>query len=500
MVRPIHTPPLRRARWRPAAATLAAAFALAGCASTLQPPAVTPALTEGALEHWARADASAQLFAPDEASLAQWWRQFDDTGLDTLMQQALESNRDLRAAQATVREAQAARAATEAGARPQAGVSASASRSATRSSAGNTVQLGFSASWEPDLRGDQAAGLTAAGADLQAARADLGSTRMTLVAEVGLAYVQWRGAQARQRITQASLASLEQTLALARVKAQVGLASALDLEQARLTVEQTRASLPTLATEVAQYEHQLALLTGRTPAELQRELPAASAERPVPRAPEAIHRLAVGLPGDLLRRRPDLRSAEAAVQGAWAREEQTRRAGWPGISLSGSVGLQALTLAGLGASGAGIAALAASVDWTVFDAGLREAQVAQQSAALERSRAAYEGAVLGAVRDVEDALVALRGSRDRAASLGQAADAAAATLHWTRIRHTTGLTDFDHLLEAQRNELSALLALQTTHTDQSLNLIRVWKALGGGWTEADTTVATAQAQNPTNAP
>lgn len=475
-----------RSPLRPAALALAAAFMLTGCASTLQPPAPPPALTEGALETFSRADASAQLFAPDEARLAQWWQQFDDAGLDALMQQALEGNRDLRAAQATVREARAARAATEASGRPQAGLSAGASRNATRSSASNTWQLGFSASWEPDLSGAQAAGLTAADADLQAARADLGSTRMSLAAEVGLAYVQWRGAQARQRITEASLASLEQTLALAKVKAQVGLASALDLEQTRLAVEQTRASLPTLATEIAQVEHQLALLTGRTPAELQRSLPAAASPRLVPQAPEAIQRLAVGLPSDLLRRRPDLRSAEAAVQAAWARQEQTRRAGWPGLSLNGSVGLQALTLSGLGASGAGLAALAASIDWTVFDAGLREAQVAQQGAALERSRAAYEAAVLGAVKDVEDALAALRGSQDRATALGQAADAAATTLRWTRIRHTTGLTDFDRLLEAQRDELSALLALQTTQTDLSLNLIRTWKALGGGWTEADT--------------
>jgi NodT family efflux transporter outer membrane factor (OMF) lipoprotein len=470
------------------ALALAAALALAGCATAPQAPATPPGLSERALEHFAQADASAQLFAPDEARLAQWWRHFDDAGLDTLMQQALDGNRSLRAAQATVREAQAARAAAEAGTRPQIGTSATATRSATRSSAANNFQLGFSASWEPDFSGAQSAGVQAADADLQASQADLATTRMSLAAEVGLAYVQWRGAQARQHITQASLASLEQTLALAKVKAQVGLASALDLEQARLAVEQTRASLPSLATEVAQYEHQLALLSGRTPAELQRDLPPPAAARPVPRAPDAIKHLAVGLPSDLLRRRPDLRSAEAAVRAAWLRQEQTRRAGWPGVNLTGSVGLQALTLTGLAGTGAGLAALAAGVDWTVFDAGLRAAQVEQQGAALERSRATYEAAVLGAVKDVDDSLAALRGSRDRMVALGHAADAAAATLRWTRVRHESGLTDFDHLLEAQRNELSALLALQTTQADVSLNLIRVYKALGGGWAE-DTTAS-----------
>jgi outer membrane protein TolC len=208
--------------------------------------------------------------------------------------------------------------------------------------------------------------------------------------------------------------------------------------------------------------------------------------------------LALGLPADLLRRRPDLRAAEARVRAAWARQEQTRRAAWPGLGLSGSVGLQALTLGALGQAGAGVAALAASVDWTLFDNGLRRAQVDQAGAALDGSRLAYDAAVLAAVKDVEDGLVALRGSRDRAESLRQAADAAAATLHWTRVRHDAGLVDFATLLEAQRNELSTLLALQTTQTDLSLNLIRLFKALGGGW-DADTADA-EPSPRPTRSP
>jgi outer membrane protein, multidrug efflux system len=151
------------------------------------------------------------------------------------------------------------------------------------------------------------------------------------------------------------------------------------------------------------------------------------------------------------------------------------------VSLDGSVGLQALTLSGLGGAGAGLAMLAASVDWTLFDAGLRQAQVDQQDALLAMSHASYESAVLSAVKDVEDSLVALHGSRERATSLGRAADAAEAALQGTRARHQAGLTDFATLLEAQRDELNTRLSLQATQTDVSLNLIRVFKALGGGW-------------------
>lgn len=475
-----------RPTW-PHAALCATLSLLTACASAPQAPATEPRIAAATLSQWARVDVPPEAAAPDSEALAAWWQQFGDAGLDRLMQWALAGNLDLKSAQATLQQAQAARAATEASGGATVDTSAGASRSFSRSSgagtqASNLYKLGFSASWEPDLSGAQATGLAAADADLQAARADLGTTRMTISAELGLAYVQWRGAQARQRITAASLASLEQTLELARWKAQAGLASALDVEQARLSVEQTRASLPSLATEIAQDEHQIALLTGRSPREWLAKL-AADPITPagVPTAGPALARLGLGLPADLLRRRPDLRAAEARVHAAWARQEQTRRAGWPGLSLNGSMGLQALTLSALGQASTGVAALAASVDWTLFDNGLRQAQVDQAGAALEGSRIAYDAAVIGAVKDVEDSLVSLRGNRDRAESLRQAADAAAATLHWTRVRHDAGLTDFATLLEAQRNELGALLALQTTQTDLSLNLITLFKALGGGW-------------------
>jgi NodT family efflux transporter outer membrane factor (OMF) lipoprotein len=465
---------------------------LLGACTSLQPaPAVRPALAKQALSGWARADAAHALpTAPDDTALATWWQQFNDPGLDALMRDALAANRDLKGAQASLRQAQAARALAESALFPTLGVSAGSSRSMTRSSAGNLHKLGFSASWEPDLSGTQAAGASAAEADLDAARADLATTRMALAAELGLAYAQWRGAQARERITRDSLASLEQTLQLAQWKTQAGLASSLDVEQARLSAEQTRASLPSLATEVAQYEHQIAVLTGQTPAQW-RQGSVAPTAGDVPQADAALQQLAVGLPADLLRRRPDLRAAEAQVRAAWARKEQTRRAGFPRISLAGSVGLQAATLAALGSAGAGLATLAASVDWTLFDAGARQAQVDQQDALLELSRASYDSAVLLAVKDVEDGLAALEGSRQRAQALRQATDAASNALLLTRAQHQAGLTDFATLLEAQRNELNARLSLQSTQTDVSLTLIRVYKALGGGWSRDELTTAAA---------
>lgn len=454
---------------------------LCGCS---QIPALPPPAEPNVAPPSWREAASTQ--APEAAALAQWWRQFEDPGLDALVAQTLARNPSLRQAQATLRQARAARALAQAARWPQVGASGSASRSQADGAVGvNQFRLGLSASWDSDLSGASSAALGAAEADELAATADLDSVRASLLAELGQAYVQWRSAQARARITRESLASLEDTLALARWRTQAGLASALDVEQSVLATEQARAGLQALESEIAQDEHQLALLSGGPPAAFATPTPA-----DVPAAEPALQRLSVGLPADVLRRRPDLRSAEAALRAAWLRREQTRREGWPGLSLNGSLGLQALSLAGLGQAGAGLATLAASVNWIWLDGGQRAALVDAKDAALERSRAGADAALLAALTDVENALAALRGSRERSASLTLAADAAQASLQLTRHRHSAGLVDFATLLEAQRAELNTRLALQSARAEQSLNLIRVYQALGGGW-PADLALAPA---------
>lgn len=475
-------PPARRPPWAALASVLLASQ-LVGCA-TVAPADPAPSATGAAVAGpaWAHADGLATATAVDDALLAQWWRQFDDPALGQMVADALAAHPDLRSAQADLAQARAARALAEAARWPAVGLGASSGRTASESAGANTHRLAFSASWEPDLNGNLSAAVAAARADEDAAQADAASTRIALAAEVALAYVQWRGALAREQLTRASLTALEDTLQLTEWRTRAGLASALDLEQALLATEQTRASLPTLATEIAQYEHQIAVLRGLAPA---RGRPTrAGADNTlttVPQAPAALRSLAVGVPADLLRRRPDLRAAEARVQAAWAREVQSRRAAWPGLSLTGSLGWQAATLGALGGPGAALASLAAGVDWTVFDAGAREAQVAGRSAALAQARAAYEAGVLTALQDVEDSLVALRGSRDRADALARAEQAAAAALLAQRIRHQAGVVDTATWLNAQRDELAARLALQTTRTETSLQLIRLFKALGGGW-------------------
>ena len=168
-------------------------------------------------------DASAR--PADEPALAQWWQALGSPGLAQLMQQALEQHTDVRAAQAVLRQARAARAAAEAGSGPSVSLGASSQRNHRSGSTANTHALSASGSWSPDLNGSQGAAVEAARADERAAEADLQTTRMALAAEVGVAWVQWHADLWRRRLTEASLYSLEETLSLTRWNAQAGLAS-----------------------------------------------------------------------------------------------------------------------------------------------------------------------------------------------------------------------------------------------------------------------------------
>ncbi len=461
--------------WRRRAGALAASLMLAACASTAPPPPegaeVSPEPT------WWRSGALAT--ATPDAALSTWWAQFQDADLTWLVQTVQQHNSEVYIAQATLRQAQAARAAVEAQRWPQLGVGATASSSRSAGTTTLVRKLSASASWEPDVTGAQAAQQSAEEANVAAAVADLATTQMSLAAEMAIAYVQWRDAQARWQLTRTSAQSLADTLALTAWRAQAGLDSALALEQARLNWAQTEASLPSLAAEVATYEHQMALLTGMNGVEmLVRLRPQADLPDDVP----ALQRLSLGVPADVLRRRPDLRSAEAAVRAQWATREQTRRTGWPAVSLNGSLGWQALSWAALGTPGTGVAALAASIDWTLWDGGQRQALVTQQDALLEAAQWRYAASVRSALKDVEDALVSLRSQTERGQTLAQAARAAEAAARLSAHQRQAGLIGLADLLSAQRTALSAQLSLQTARTERLVALIGLYKALGGGWT------------------
>lgn len=262
---------------------------------------------------------------------------------------------------------------------------------------------------------------------------------------------------------------------------QAGLVTALEAEQARAAVEQTAALVPALQTGIDQASHALAVLIGRTPAALTALLAGVA---PVPQPSEE---LALRLPAETLRQRADVRSAEHQVAAAQARVSQAEAARLPSFSIGGSLGLSALTLGVLTNGASVVTTLLGSVSLPIFDGGAARAQVDAQQAAFEQAQTTYRAAVLLALKDVEDALVALRGDRLRLARLGNAADAATNAAVMARQRYTSGLVDFQTVLETQRTQLGTQDGVASARADVSSDHVRLYKALGGGW-EPDTNI------------
>jgi len=466
---------------------------VAGCASLQRPAAASSAgAADGPVPAAWTAVAAPDAAAP-AASLAGWWQRFGDPTLDALVARALDAATDVRAAEARLRQARAAQDLAAAGLRPTVGATASAQ--ASRSDGRATSRLyraGFDAAWEADLWGGGRAGVAAAEADLRAGAATLGQARVTLAAEVASTYVDLRSAQARLATTQASLASQEHTLRLTQWREEAGLVNRLDVEQQRTTVAQTRAQLPALQAAIEQAMNALAVLAGEAPGALHARL---AATRPLPAAPAD---LALAIPAAVLSQRADVAAAEARVRAAVARIDQVDAERLPSLQLSGSIGLSALTASAL-YPGAGVASLLASVSWPLLDGGRLRARVQAQEAALDEARLDHRAVVLAALQEVEDALVALRAAREQQASQQAAVEAARRAAQLAEQRYAAGLVDITSVLLTQRTLLAAEDALASGAAAVVTQHVRLFKALGGGWTPEQLAVdaGTASAQrNP----
>lgn len=418
-------------------------------------------------------------------SLAAWWLRFDDPLLADLVQQSLQANTSVNSAKAALLEARALRDVAAATLWPTLGSSASAQRSKSGSAAAsNRFTAGLDASWELDFFGANRSALAASEATAQAGLASLGDIQVTIAAEVAIDYIALRNAQARLAIANNNLSSQLETLQITQWRTQAGLVAALDSEQARVSAEQTRALIPPLQTSIAQISHALAVLTGQPPAALLAQLVVI---RPLP---QAGYDLALSLPAETLRQRPDVRAAEHRVSAELARLAQADAARLPNFTLNGSLGLSALALGSLTSGTSVVSSLLANVAMPLFDAGSRRARVRAQEAVLEQTRFAYQAAVLTALQEVEDSLVALRGDRERLSRLKLAAEAAGNAALMARQRYDSGLVDFQTVLETQRSLLNTQDGVASANADVSADHVRLYKALGGGWLPDSSTATT----------
>jgi NodT family efflux transporter outer membrane factor (OMF) lipoprotein len=452
---------------------------LAGCA-TVGPDYVPPDVSPPA--QWnAQLEGSLTAERVDTQTLAKWWSALNDPTLTNLVDRAIQGNLDLRQAWNRIREARARRGISEAGRFPTIGATGSGKRSRSSKETGSGTErrlysAGFDASWELDLFGGIRRSIEAAEADLEASQEDLRDVLVSLVAEVALNYVEVRSFQARLSAAEANRDAQEETYTLVRSRFEAGLISRLDVEQAKANLENTRSQVPTLEIGLEQAKNRLGVLLGENPGSIHDEL---SGREPIPVTPLEV---VVGVPADVLRRRPDVRRAERQLAAQTARIGVATADLYPKFTLPGSIGLEALSLGKLFRSDARTYGIGPSITWTIFDAGRIRRNIEVQNALQEKALLDYEGAILTALEDVENALVAYAKEQVRRQSLSEASQASQRAVDLAQSQYFSGLADFQSVLDAQRSLLSLKGQLAESEGQVTSNLIMLYKALGGGWT------------------
>lgn len=415
----------------------------------------------------------------DPKTLETWWKTLNDSALSDLIDRAVACNLDIKKARARVREARAQRGISGANLFPTLDATGSVkwSRTDKNTSSSRSSELysgSFDASWELDIFGGARRSVQAAEADLQASQEDLHDVLVSLLAEVALNYVELRTIQAQIATAEANLESQNNTFQLATWRQQAGLSDDLAVQQARYNLEYTRSLIPTLRTSLEEALNRLAVLVGEQPGRIHGEL---SARKSLPIPPSKV---AVGIPADVIRHRPDVRRAERELAAQTARVGAATADLYPKFTLNGSIGLETLSLGNLSS---GISTLLGNprVTWPIFSGGSIRQNIEVQSAIQEQALIKYEAAVLNAIEEVENAITAYAEQQVKRASLHTAEEAARQAVELAQKKYETGLADFTGVLEAQRSLLSFQEQLAQSEGAVASNLIKLYKALGGGW-------------------
>ncbi|HHE75066.1 MAG TPA: efflux transporter outer membrane subunit [Desulfobacteraceae bacterium] len=417
---------------------------------------------------------------PKPETLAYWWRALNDTKLSSLEERAVKGNLDLKKSLSRIREARALRGISKANLFPTLDASASSTNYRSSQSGWSTKEdklysAGFDAGWELDIFGGVRRSVEAAQADLEATQEDLYDVLVSLLAEVALNYVEVRTYQARLFVAYANIKTQQETYELNRSRYEAGIIDELPVQESLRILESSRSQIPSLKTGLEAAKNRLAVLLGESPGALHREL---DERRPIPVLPVTV---AVGVPAETLRHRPDIRRAERNLAAQTARIGVATADLYPKFRLIGNIGLKSISTGNLFTAASRTWSISPGVSWNIFHGGSIRQNIKVQSARQEQALIQYESAVLNAQEEVENVLVAYAKEQIRRESLAKAATAAQRAAIVAQNQYQAGLVDFNNVLDAQR----ALLILQD-QLDQSngavtTNLVRLYKALGGGW-------------------
>src|SRR5215467_6254077 len=374
------------------------------------------------------------------ATYRDWWTVFNDPALDRLVEQAYRENLPLRTAGVRVLQAR----------------------------------------WELDFWGKFRRTIQSADASLLSSLADYDNTLVTLTADVANSYITIRTAEERIRIARDNVKTQEESLKIAEARFRYGTVTQLDVEQARTSLLNTQATIPPLETQLRQARDALSVLLGMPPSDLSNFLGTSSA---IPVSPPQV---IVGIPTDLLRRRPDIRSAELQAVAQSAQIGVAKADLFPAFSLTGNFVFLATNLGSFSLSdmfrwGSRSVQVGPTVQWNIFNYGQITNNVRVQDAKLQALLLTYQNAVLSAQQDVEDNLVAFLRNQDRAQILAQSVTSAQTAVTLAIRQYREGVTDFTTVLTAQQSLLNQQDSLASTLGTISASLVGVYRALGGGW-------------------
>ncbi|MBN8819364.1 MAG: efflux transporter outer membrane subunit [Sphingomonas sp.] len=436
---------------------------------------------------------------PSRDDLTRWWRTFDDPVLTQLVEQAATTNLDIAQSIARLRQAREALIVSGASLLPTVSGSGSYSRSEPIRGGGTTLtlpdgtvttagaggrssfSLGLDANYQLDLFGGVRSGVAASRAQYEAAGFDYATMLLSVESEVARNYVLARAYQAQLANAKANLGIQDDNLEIAGFRVQAGLVSSVDAEQARASRAQTAAGIPTIEQQYNAAVSRIAVLTGQAPGALK---PLLEAPQPIPAGPASV---AAGIPADVLRQRPDVRSAERKLAAATAQIGVSKAQLFPALTLSGSLSANAGNLSSVLDTITG--SLFGSISQAIFNGGRLNAQVRSSRAGADAAFAAYKSSVLGALEDVENALTALRSATQREEQFGIAFDAASNSALLARSQYRSGLTDFTTLNTQEAALISARNGLVQAQSDKATALIALYAALGGGWDSTTTPTA-----------
>jgi len=427
--------------------------------------------------------------ADNSSATSSWWTSFNDAELDSLIQRAAQSNLDLRVAEARLRQARAVREGSAADFLPSLDASSSfarAKQSQNQPLIGtlplspnlfeySVYNAGFDASWEIDIFGGKRRALEATTAEWEGAIDGRNDVMVSLLAEVARNYVELRGSQCRLKIAQRNLKLQEEALELTRDRFQGGVANELDVTRSAALLAGIQAAIPPLDTAVRMDMYSIAVLLGKEPGALVAEL---SPPMPVPPAPPEVP---VGLPSDLLRRRPDVRRAERQLAAETARIGVAKSDWYPKLSLTGDVGTESVSLSKWFEPGSLFWSVGPSLQWRALDFARVRAEVRGQTAVQEAALATYEKVVLISLQEAENALVTYAQEQNRHRALADEVAENQRSLDMANGLYAKGRVNFLDVLDVRRSLYQSEDQLAVSDQAVSLDLIALYKALGGGW-------------------